>query len=250
MSNYFDIVIPVGPNDISVIKTQLEYTKKNIIGYRYIYLVSCDASLNIDNCITIDEKMFPFSINNVAEYHGKNERNGWYFQQLLKLYAGFIIPDIMDIYLVIDSDTFFLKPTAFISNDTKPKCLYNYGFEHHRPYFLHMNIMHETLQKMINVSGICHHMIFEKVYVKEMMEMIEKKHSDLFWRIFLKMVSKKDVTGSGASEYEIYFSYMLFYHSDKIHIRELKWKNTNKFVPNETSEYNYVSYHYYMRPTK
>ena len=29
----FDIVIPVGPNDIKLIETQLKYTIKNIIDY-------------------------------------------------------------------------------------------------------------------------------------------------------------------------------------------------------------------------
>ena len=35
----FDIVIPVGPNDKSIIEQQIKYTKKNIIGYRNIYLI-------------------------------------------------------------------------------------------------------------------------------------------------------------------------------------------------------------------
>jgi hypothetical protein len=42
----FDIVIQVGPNDLNVIKDNLEY-KKNIIGYRNIYLISCDDLLII-----------------------------------------------------------------------------------------------------------------------------------------------------------------------------------------------------------
>ena len=117
---HFDIVIPVGPNDKSVIEEQIKYTKKNIIGYRNIYLICYDPSITIDGCITINENIFPFNIETVAKYHGKLERNGWYLQQLLKLYAGKIIPNILDKYLVIDSDTFFLKPTTFVENN---KCL-------------------------------------------------------------------------------------------------------------------------------
>ena len=41
----FDIVIPVGPNDENVINQQIEYTKKNIIGYRNIYLICKDQNL-------------------------------------------------------------------------------------------------------------------------------------------------------------------------------------------------------------
>jgi hypothetical protein len=134
MSNLFDIVIPVGPNDISVINNQLEYTKKNIIGYRNIYIVTTPNNLHyqFDGCIIIDENIFPFTISDLLILYGENSRNGWYLQQLLKLYAGLIIPDILDRYLVIDADTFFLKPTTFIDNEQH--CLYNYGTEYHIPY--------------------------------------------------------------------------------------------------------------------
>ena len=43
---------------------------------------------------------------------------------------------------------------------------------------------------------------------------------------------------------------MLKYHSDKIKIRELKWKNTNSLQSIENEDYDYVSftiYNYYMR---
>ena len=113
-NNMFDIVIPIGPNDIDVVKTQLEYTKKNILGYRNIYIICYDETIQIDGCIHIPEKIFPFSIETVAEYHGKLDRNGWYLQQLLKLYAGLVIPDILDKYLVLDSDTFFFKTNRFL----------------------------------------------------------------------------------------------------------------------------------------
>jgi hypothetical protein len=239
--NIFDIVIPVGPNDKSVIEQQIKYTQKNIIGYRNIYLICYDPSITIDGCITINENIFPFNIDTVAEHHGKLKRNGWYLQQLLKLYAGKIIPNILDKYLVIDSDTFFLKPTTFIENN---KCLYNYGKEYHKPYFNHMENLDKDLIKIDkNKSGICHHMIFEKKYIDELISKIEKNHNELFYNVFLKTVTDKN--GSGASEYEIYFNYMLKYNPDKIQIRKLSWKNTNKLETN--SNYDYISYHWYMR---
>ena len=152
--NMFDILIPVGPADISICRDQLEYTKKNIIGYRSIFLISVDPSLQIEGCTTIPEDIFPFTIKTIEEIHGKNGRNGWYLQQLLKLYAGSVIPDIMEKYLIIDSDTYFLKPTTFVHQG---KCLYAFGSENHRPYFNHMARLHSTLRKMDgSKSGICH----------------------------------------------------------------------------------------------
>ena len=244
--NNFDIIIPVGPNDKEVIETQINFTKKNIIGYRNIYLIAHDSSLHIEGCITISENIFPFTIKTVEKYHGKLSRNGWYLQQLLKLYACNVITDILDRYLVIDSDTFFLKPTTFIENDI---CLYNYGSEYHKPYFKHMLLLHKDFIKMDQEkSGICHHMIFEKKYINEIISIIEHTHHDLFYNVFLKMVIDK--AGSGASEYELYFNYMIKNHKDKIKIRPLKWKNTNDILKIDNYNNDYVSWHWYMRSYK
>ena len=237
----FDIVIPVGPNDKDIIYKQIEYTKKNIIGYRNIYLVCYDPTINIDGCITINENIFPFSIDTVSNIHGKLNRNGWYLQQLLKMYALMIIPDILDKCLVIDADTFFLKPTEFIKNN---KCLYNFGSEYHRPYFVHMLKLDEELIKVDKTkSGICHHMIFEKKYINELINKIEKNHNDKFYNIFLKMVT--EFNGSGASEYEIYFNYMFKNYSNNVEIRNLKWSNSKTL--NINGDFDYISCHWYMR---
>jgi len=244
-NNMFDIVIPVGPYDKDIIQKQLEYTKKNIIGYRNIYLICYDPTINVEGCITIDENIFPFNIDTVRNFHGKFDRNGWYLQQLLKFYAGTIIPNILERYLNLDSDTFFLKPTIFVENN---KCLYNYGKEYHKPYFKHMAELDPTLTKVDNTkSGICHHMMFETKYINELITKIEQNHNDTFYNIFLKIITDKYVLekGAGASEYEIYFNYMLKNHSDKIKIRKLNWINTNNLITN--ANYDYISYHWHMR---
>lgn len=240
-NDIFDIVIPIGPHDKDIIKKQLEYTKKNIIGFRNIFLICYDTSISFDGCITVDEKIFPFTVDTVIKFHGQIDRNRWYLQQLLKLYAGKIISGILEKYLVIDSDTFFLKPTSFIENKM---CLYNFSFEYHVPYFEHMlKLDKELIRVNTNLSGICHHMIFETKYVNEIISKIEKNHNDFFFNIFLKLVTDKN--GSGASEYEIYFNYMLKNHNDKIKIRQLNWKDSDKLIT-ETN-LDYISCHWYMR---
>jgi hypothetical protein len=239
----FDIVIPVGPNDADIIKNQLIYTKQNIIGYRNIYIILYNPTIQLDNCIIIDEKSFPFKMNDIVEYYGNNDRNGWYLQQLLKLYAGFIIPNILNTYLVIDSDTFFIKPTHFIENNM---CLYNSGTEYHKPYFEHMKQLYPSLHRVYDeFSGISHHMIFETKYLKDLFGLVEKRHNKPFYNVFLESVDPNQISWSGASEYEIYFNYMLIYHSSKIILRQLKWKNATTLDVN--SDNDYISYHHYNR---
>lgn len=235
----FDVVIPVGPHDVPVIHKQLEYTRNNVVGYRHIFLVSCDPTLRVEGCRTIDETMFPFNMNTIISHHGKLDRNGWYLQQLLKLYAGKVIPGILDRYLVIDADTFFMKPTHFVENN---KCMYNFGVEFHRPYFLHMKRLDASFMKVLSVSGITHHMMFETKYVHEMMTKIESIHKDTFYHIFLKQVT--DTKDAGASEYEMYFNYILQHHKEDIIVRPLQWKNSASL---DDSNMDYISVHWYMR---
>lgn len=250
-STQFDIVIPVGPNDIKFIWPNIARNKENIVGHRNVYILTKDPSaLDVETlayaeqnkCILIDEATFPFKMGDVIEIHkGVNWRNGWYLQQLLKLYAGFVIPDILPTYLVVDADTVFLRPTTFLSQEGK--YLFNIGSEYHRPYFLHMERMHPTFQKQVRPSGICHHMLFNRDYVQKMMAMVEATHHLPFWRVFLEKVS--DILGSGASEYEMYFNYLIKYHPEVIQIRMLRWTNAPTIL--ENLGLDYVSVHHYMR---
>ena len=244
----FDIVIPVGPNELPNIHRQLTYTKKNVIGFRNIYVICYDPCVSLEGCIMINENNFPFTMMDVAEvfarYQGKNNRNGWYYQQLLKLYVGFVVPDILDKYLIIDADVFFLKPIEFISGD---KMIFTVGDEYSIPYFTHMLKVHPSFTKMIKESGISHHMMFYKPYVKEMFELVEYHHNMVFWKVFLEEVEEHrnysiQYVESGASEYEMYFNFMLRNHPDKVHIRQLKWENMNYyFNPEQAYNYDYVS---------
>ena len=88
-------------------------------------------------------------------------------------------------------------------------------------------------------------MIFETKYINEIISKIEKKHNKLFYKVFLKLVTDKE--GSNASEFEIYFNYMLKFYPNKIKIRKLKWKNTNILQINNENNLDYISYHWHMR---
>jgi len=208
-------------------------------------LVSSNPELTVESCTTIDEKIYPFSMNDISNRHGKNERNGWYLQQLLKLYAGLTIPGILDTYLVVDADTCFLKPTEFVKDDIS---LFNTGVEYHLPYFEHMSRFHPSLFKTHTRSGISHHMVFKTDYINELFLLVEKYHNGkLFWQVFLETVDLKNVTGSGASEYEIYFTFMLQHHADKMLIRPLTLIDCSTFSEKQPDTTDYICVHYYNR---
>ena len=249
----FDIVIPVGPSDVSQIENQLKFTRKNIVGYRKIYIiinnnmnfVSTSTDINV-----IRENKFPFSLKSIEQVCGQNSRNGWYMQQLFKLYAGICIPGISERYLALDADTYFLKPTTFFSDDGK-RCLYATGTENHQPYFGHMKRLDPSFRRFDNgISGICHHMMFDTKYVKEIFKLVETRHLQLFWIVFLRMVNRDEYHQSGASEYEIYLNFLLNRYRDKdvFSIRQLRWINTYENPMNiSNSNSDYVAWHHYMR---
>jgi len=107
-----------------------------------------------------------------------------------------------------------------------------------------MKKLDESFSKQLSdKSGICHHMMFETKYLKELFNIIEKKHNDTFYNVFLKNVSINEV--SGASEYEIYFNYIILNHNENIKIRQLNWTNTRYLLLN--NNYDYVSIHHYDR---
>lgn len=246
-----DIVIPIGPNDKKkIVDIMIEYTKKNVLEYRNIYIVAYDPTIEYEGCITINENLFPFNKETVQNVTGPTNRLGWYLQQLIKLYVWSVIPDLLNTYLVIDVDTIFMKPTKFVNEDGKP--FYNTGNEYHPAYFNHMYHMHPSLTKVTKPSGICHHMVFQTHIIKEMFQLIETyNNNELFYNVFLKNLEPYHYTGAGASEYETYFNYLHIYHSDEFIIRPLRWKNSNVIENlvsscNNDEDYDYISYHWYL----
>ena len=243
----FDIIISVGPNDAEFIKNTLTYAKRNIIDYRNIYLIGGSAAAAAaagENVFFVDECVFDFD---VAQILGKNTRNGWYLQQLIKLYAWKYIDNLSDFYLVLDADTLFLKPTAFFIDNIP---LYNTtNRQNHIPYFTHMQKLHPTFKKQdANISAVTNHMIFHKEILREMMEMVEKYHepkSLQFWEYFLMFVDKEHILHAGASEYELYFNYIYFYKKGAFLLRPLTYAECGSIPTNPV--FDYVSCHHYMR---
>ena len=245
----FDIVILVGPNDENIINSVLYYNKKNIVGYKNIFLVCANPNINIEGTTTINEDIFPFNKNDLMQIFGNNaSRIGWYLQQLLKLYSGNVIPGISKRYLCIDCDTYFLKPTKFITEDGKH--IFTTGTEYHEPYFIHMNKLHNSLKKHNTLSGIVHHMFFNNDRVNDLFKLVEDDFLNIkpFWKIFLEAVDLQYVSGigAGASEYEIYFNFMYYYYGDNIVIRQLNWDNVNN-LNNLNYNNDFVSMHWYSR---
>jgi hypothetical protein len=237
--NKFDIIIPVGINEIPLIENVIKLVTSNVKGFNKIYLVTQDKNLKINNCITINEDIFPFVKEDIVKIIGESRRIDWVYQQLLKLYVINVIPNCLDNILIIDADVFILKELDFMS-DNKP--IFTVGYEHTFEYHEHSKRLHPSLIRIHEeYSGVSHHMLFNKNYLKELFKLVEDFHNKSFFNVFLESIDSTDKNDLKCSEYEIYFNFMCLYHPNNIIIRHLKWGNVLTLSNDVLEEYDYAS---------
>jgi len=254
----FDIIIPVHKKDLAVLEYCIEAARAKIVGVRRIITISKERYTN--SAEWFPESEFPFSMNLVREYVGGS--CGWYFQQLLKLYAPLVIPDILENVLILDSDTVFFRKTEMF--DKKGRPFYNISKDTkicRKPFDIavakHINLLWPEIsrehlpEEFKEISGICHSMMFNREILLELFKKIEDFDGtgDKFYRIFLKHSTHEH----GASEYQIYFNFLLIFYKEKIAIRKLKYKNTADLDIKKYRrrfKYSYCSFHSYLRNTR
>lgn len=262
--NKIDIVIPAHSKDLPTLPYCVKNAKKYIQNVKRVIVIS--KTKLTDEAEWFDESKFPFQKKDVE----KKVRNiikekgqfgiGWYYQQLLKLYALFVIPNISDNILVLDSDTVFYKKVDFM--DSKGNFYFNKSREYKNPGTYGFCISsRKFIKKLIPeididiiksgerwASGIAHHMVFNKKVMKDLFKRVGKNHKNKeFWEIFLDTAKRKD--SHCASEYDLYFLFMLNYYREKIKMRRLRYKNTTNislgryWFETLRRKYFYCSYH-------
>ncbi|MFH1254838.1 MAG: hypothetical protein V1646_05430, partial [bacterium] len=250
-----DVVIPCIKKDQRTLDLAISGIKKNGCNIRNIYLVAPEKLSS--NATWIDEKSFPFTQKDIAmqifdndevkasEYMNcKDSRAGWIYQQMLKFYAPFVIPGISQNVLILDADTVFLRPVKFQAQSGA--AFFNPSPEYYPPYFDHAYRVIPGFRKVFaQYSGISHHMLFQVCVLEDLFQNIRKVHNVEPWIAIVKNIAKKDLFGSGISEYEMYFNF-LFSHDSQVQIRPLKWVesgNLKKIDEYKNSGYDYVSFH-------
>lgn len=256
-----DVVIPAVEKDLETLELCIAGIRENCIGVRDIYVISKKELTQ--NALWFCENLYPFDKFAIASvifqdqarmgeyFANKNNRIGWIYQQLLKLYAPFVIPGISSNVLVVDSDTIFLNRTSFLNDVFEP--LFNPGSEYHIPYFVHASKLLHGFKRILPLSGISHHMLLQKSVLEGLFEVVQAQSGMEFWKTFSQIISAEglltETITSPCSEFEIYFNFMLS-TSDQAHVRELKWENIatlNDLSHYKTNGYNYVSAHAYLR---
>lgn len=253
-----DVVIVAHSKDKSTLEDCIEGIQENCSKVRRVIVVSSEKLT--DQAEWFNENPFPFNKEDIAlaitrgdkkksqeflKRHGRGP--GWYFQQLLKLYASFVIPGISSNVLVIDADVVFLNPVDFL-NDSYGGLFCFSREEAKNNYLRHAKRLVPGYERIYpEIYSVCHHMLFQRAILKDLFRTVEYYHQAPFWKAFCFCVDFKGE--EGASEYEIYYHYALT-HTDQVGLRELQWANSAH--PDEKDQfkkagYHFVAFHTYMR---
>lgn len=253
-----DVVIVTHPKDKVTLDECIEGIRENCDKVRRVVVVSSEKLTN--KAEWFDENQFPFTKEDVAmaivrgdkkkriSFFQNNHRSpGWYFQQLLKLYSPFVIPNLSSNVLIIDSDSIFMNPVTFLNSSFG--ALFCSSDDVAKPaYFAHAKRLVPGYKRIYpKVYSVCHHMLFQKPILEDLFSVVEKHHGTEFWVAFCSCVDLKE--NRGASEFEIYYNYALR-HTDQVELRELKWTNCGNLKKKEVFKrkgYHFVSFHTYLR---
>lgn len=234
-----DAVFIAGERDFPILAYGIPSLRKWSSVNRIIVVAKRDPGFKNMVYEFFDESLFPFQLEDVKKFI-PDPRATWYYQQLLKMYAAFVIPNLNNI-AIIDADVVFLKPIKFIEEG---KVLLNVSTEYWQPYFDHMLRLHPSFKRILGLSGIAHYTVFNKAVLQALLSLIELRHGDLFWKVFLKLVEPEMYSHSGASEYELYFNYILQFYPVLIEVRPLPYCNDqNSWKPEDV----YIAFHHYIR---
>jgi hypothetical protein len=126
---------------------------------------------------------------------------GWVLQQLIKFNAAFHVST--DNYMVLDSDTVFLRPQTFFR---RGKSVLRYSDQYELLYNRSLELVFGHPRRF-PVSFVTHHMLFNTALVKELLQLIERRFGCSWWEAILKELDKGHPISF--SEYELYGHFVL-----------------------------------------
>lgn len=224
-SSSFDVVVPFHKKDkdllpwcVAGIQAFINASRIIIVGHR-----DCEFdAIKVGGIFVDEESVVP--LLSIRSY--SHDRWGWYYQQIIKL--GMADKVETDYYLVIDSDTVFLKKVSFFNDKGKP--FYAPATEHHKAYF---DVFRQVLgfHAVREYSFTAHHMIYNRHIVKEMRDSF--RFEVPWYNNITKYIEPQPPWNSISqfNEQELYGHYIKAVHPEEVNIRTLSFDNVNA-VPN------------------
>lgn len=245
-----DIVYVVHKKDSGVLNKSIDSLRliKNI-NINNIFIITNDVPL-ITSMIK-DHRVAIIDEANVLDFSiecyryppledGLPNRSGWLFQQFLKL--GWSLHSKSENYIIVDADTYFIKPISFF--DARGKFIFFGAEEWWPPYFEAFKLLFNEKHSVI-WSRTAHMMIFNKKNVLKMLAELESIHN-IPWH---EAIAKTRTLNPHAchSEYETYANWMLLRNPDQCSVRPSYNTNANDpKIQSGQGSLNSISSHSYL----
>ena len=195
-----DIVIPTTSKDLSILPLCVESVHEFVrheIGTIYVVAPASEEIADICErfgCTYVEESNFL-----PAPKH-ELECSGWILQQFIKLNGHRFVGN--EHYLVLDSDTVFLRPQVFVMGSRK---VLKYSDQYELLYDPSLRILLGSTQRF-PVSFIAHHMLFTVELIKQLLRSMENRFSLPWYQAILDKVDHSRQIS--LSEYELYGNYV------------------------------------------
>lgn len=247
-----DFVIPCHPKDFPSLRLCVDGIRNNTSVCNKIFIVSKEDPKIEKTFHVPEEKYFQYVTKEKIEeiWNQKNSnlayRSKWVYQQFLKLLSARVISELSDSYVIVDSDTIFLRDVYFESD----KFYYCKAQEYHLPYLQPTKILLDV-EQTIGFSCISHHMIFNKEKLQSLLESVEMKFGGKpFVECVLDIIDYNEA--SCLSEWDLYANYMILNYPEMCEHRQLIWEDIS-FIPVKShledfkENFDFVSCHAYIR---
>ncbi|MCO6451593.1 MAG: hypothetical protein J5I90_12465 [Caldilineales bacterium] len=219
----FDVVMPVAPNNRHVLAWALRSLAVNAAPRR-VYLITTRGLMpdlirlpqpDLDIRLLDEDAMIDgVTLAGLQDYlRGRGVqpgRAGWYLQQFAKMAAA-SQPEIADDYLIWDSDTVLLRPTAFF--DSAGVVQFAARAKRYEPY-------RQAYRRLLGhdpaaeVSFVAEHMMVCKIWMRELITAIEERQGQRWVWAIMDVIDTPELSHSGFSEFETYANFMLAAHPD------------------------------------
>jgi hypothetical protein len=218
-----DLVIPVVDKDALTLPLVIDSARMFIRHpIKEVFLVCPAASVSVreiaaeKDCRIIEEGgLVPVGPKDIKYVHEGCNRSVWIYQQLLKWSGGEFCGQRR--YLVMDSDTVFVRPQAF---ERDGKIVFDFCDSAHEPYFRAFERL-VGLKARSRLSFTSHHSLIDIEVMRSLMAAIEAHQGMPWYRAIIASVDEGEF--SCMSDYDTYGQYFLETRASEMCVRY--WRN-------------------------
>lgn len=241
-NNKIDVVVISTASDINTLDLCLNGVKENAANVGRVIVVS--ENKLTDKAEWFDTRNYPFTKEEVNAELSKDVANSEY-EELLRLYAAVVIPELSSTFLVLQPDTIILNPINFEQESFKSFFNLSTLLKSDGKQSIYQLLPDLKKSAYLSANGIFNHMIFKKAIVEDLINSVQGNQRREFWRAycgtFLPTVE------ASHSAYEIYCNFMFAKHpASMFPANETEYKSISVFdisamQPLKDHGYHYIS---------